>query len=189
METSQKAFTRALPILLFTVIFGALIVFLALRTVSGVRQSQVVVASYEGVLPACDGQAVKGSPSYNAGADGLHPIVALRRSGSGWAPDPGALPAAWTPDEPAAAELALCLEAALPLSAPACDDDETLAVYGYTATARLVATATGETVSSTVLTSAPEPGCWNVEPDAAPLRNEQLQEWLIGFVAGGETND
>jgi hypothetical protein len=189
METRRKALIRAMPILLFTVVFGALIVFLALRTVSVVRRSQVVVASYEAVLPACDGQAVKGSPSYNAGSDRLHPIVALRRSGSGWAPDPEALPAAWTPDEPAAAELALCLEAALPLSAPACDDEVTLAVYGYTATARLVATATGETVSSTVLTSAPDPGCWNIESEGAPLRNEQLQEWLMGFVAGGETND
>lgn len=186
MESHRAALIRALPILLFTIIFGALIVSLALRTAGGVRRSQAVVATYEDVLPACEGQAVKGSPAYDASSSERHPVLLLRRSGSDWAPDPAALPAEWLPDDPSEAELALCLEASLALSAPACDDEATTAVYGYAATARLVALATGEMIANTILTSAANPGCWQTEPAAIPLRNDQLQEWLASFVGAGE---
>ncbi|MDT8306764.1 MAG: hypothetical protein RRC07_12580 [Anaerolineae bacterium] len=187
MKTRRAALKQTMPVLVLTLLFALLIVFLALHTAGGVRRSQAVVASYDDVLPACEGQAVKGAPPYEATVVRLHPVVLLRRAGSGWAPDPSALPATWMPDEPAAAELVLCLEASLPLTAPACSEDSAPAVYGYATTARLIAVATGETVASSVLNSAPDPGCWETEPEAAPLRNEQVQAWLARFVdAGGD---
>lgn len=178
----RTAFLRALPILLFTVLFGALIVFLALRTAGGVRLSEDVVAAYLPVVPACDGEAVASAPAYEPAAE-MHPVVVLRRAGAEWAPDPDAAPKAWQPGAPEEAELVLCLEASLPLTTPACEgEQEEPRVYGYATTARLVASATGEEVASTILNSAPDPGCWRAEPEAAPLSNEQIQAWLGPFV-------
>lgn len=174
-----------MPILLFTFLFGALIVFLALRTAGGMRRSEEVVASYAVMLPACDGEPVAGAPVYEAGEDGPHPVVVLRRAGAGWAPDPTALPVGWQPAQPESAELVLCLEASLPLTAPACDDAEATMVYGYATTARLVAAATAGETARTTLNSSPDPGCWESELEAAPLSNEQIQGWLAPFVDAG----
>jgi hypothetical protein len=182
MTSRRTAFMRATPILIFTVLFGALIVFLALRTAGGMRRSEKVVATYAAVLPACDGEPVAGAPVYEAGGAGPHSVVLLRRAGAGWAPDPAALPPAWRPPQPAAAELVLCLEASLPLTAPACDGAAPAMVYGYAATVRLVEAATAAEVARTMLTSAPDPGCWESEPEAAPASNEQIRAWLAPFV-------
>jgi hypothetical protein len=182
MESRRSAFVRAMPILLFTVLFGVLIIFLALRTAGGMRRSEAVVATYAPILPACDGEAIVRAPVYESQAARRHPVVLLRRAGPTWAPDPAALPAAWMPEQPAAAELVLCLEAALPLTTPACDGEQPARVYGYASTARLVAAATGEAVASTTLTSAPDPGCWQTELEALPVTNEQIQAWLAPFV-------
>lgn len=181
MESRRTAFLRAMPILLFTLLFGVLIILLVLRTAGGVRRSQAVVATYGAVLPACDGEPIVGAPAYESPA-GHHPVVLLRRAGVTWAPDPAGLPAAWMPEEPAAAELVLCLEAALPLTTPACDGEQPAKVYAYASTARLVAAATGEEVARTALNSAPDPGCWQTEPEALPVSNEQIQVWLAPYV-------
>jgi hypothetical protein len=77
----------------------------------------------------------------------------------------------------------LCLEASLPLTAPSCDPaHEEQRTYGYATRVRLVASATGEEVASAVLDSAPYPGCLGAETEAAPLRDEQVQDWLAPFV-------
>lgn len=181
----RTALLRALPILVFTVLFGTLIVLLALRTAGGVRQSEDVVAAYLPVIPACDGEAIALAPDYDPAAPAQR-VVVLRRAGTGWAPDPAVAPEAWQPDAPEEAELVLCLEASLPLTAPPCDgDQEEQRTYGYATTARLVASATGEEVASTILNSAPDPGCWRTEPEAVPLSNEQIQAWLGPFVQPG----
>jgi hypothetical protein len=171
-----------MPILLFTLVFGVMIILLVLRTAGGVRRSQAVVATYSAILRACDGEAIVGAPAYESQAAGHHPVVLLRRAGATWAPDPAGLPAAWMPEQPAAAELVLCLEASLPLTTPACDGEQPARVYAYASTARLVAAATGEEVARTALNSAPDPGCWQAEPEALPVSNEQIQTWLAPYV-------
>jgi hypothetical protein len=182
----RTALLRALPILIFTLLFGAFIVALALRTAGGVRRSEDIVATYAPVAIACDGEAVATAPAYDAGASASHPVVVLRRTATGWAPDPAVLPPDWMPATPEEAELVLCLEAALPLTAPACDGGEQEApTYGYATTARLVASATGEDVASTILNSAPDPGCWRPDTEAVLLSDEQIQGWLRQFAQPG----
>jgi hypothetical protein len=183
MTPRRTALVRTMPILLFMVLFGTLIVFLALRTAGGMRRSEEVVATYAAALPACDGEPVAGAPVYEPGEDGPHLVVLLRRAGAGWAPDPAVLPAVWGPTQPTAAELVLCLEASLPLTAPACDEVSSGMVYGYAATARLVAAATAVEVARTTLNSAPDPGCWESEPEAQPVSNEQIEAWLAPYVS------
>ncbi len=181
----RTALLRAFPILIFTVLFGALIVFLSLRTAGGVRRSEDVVAAYLPVIPACDGEAIPSAPAYHPAA-AAHPVVVLRRAGAEWTPDPAAAPEAWQPDTPEEAELVLCLEASLPLTTPACEgEQEEARTYGYATTARLVASATGEEVANAILNSAPDPGCWRAEPEAALLSNETIQAWLAPYVRSG----
>lgn len=178
----RTALLRALPILLLTLLFSALIVFLALRTAGSVRRSEDVVAAYLPVIPACDGEPVASAPRY----DPAHPtpsVAVLRRAGASWAPDPSVLPAAWQPEAPENAELVLCLEAALPLTAPSCaDEQEEARTYGYATRMRLVAGATAEEVAGAVLNSAPYPGCLWAEAEPVALSNEQIREWLAPLV-------
>ena len=178
----RSALLRALPILVFTVLFGALIVFLAWRTAGGVQRSEDVVAAYAPVLPACDGEPVASARPDDASRP-AHSVVVLRRAGTGWTPDLAVLPASWQPATPGEAELVLCLEASLPLTAPACDNtQDELRIYGYATTTRLVASATGEEVASTILNSARYPGCWRTETEATPLSDEQIQAWLAPYI-------
>jgi len=184
----QIAFWRTLPILIFTVLFGAVIVFLALRTAGGVRQSQQVVAGFAPLSSVCAGETVAESASYT-GESGLHPVVVFRRLEGEWVLDPALLPAAWFPPAPADAELVLCLDDRSTLTARRCTATAGGAfptrVYGYLLPLRLLRARNGDVVAEDQLSSAPRTlECWdaNAEPDALGVSSEQIRNRIRPYI-------
>ena len=184
----RLAFFRTLPIAIFTLLFGAVIVFLALRTAGGVRQSQEVVGGFAPLARVCDGEASPTGALYEE-ESGIHPVVAFRRLQGEWVLDPSVLPASWFPSTPAAAELVLCLETRTALTAPRCTNTEEgispTRVYGYLLPLQLVRARTGETVVEDRLSSAPRNlTCWeaDAEPQALGVSGEQIRSRIRSFV-------
>lgn len=181
MSQRQIAFARALPILIGTLLCGAVIVFLALRTVRSVGESEAVVRRFEPLSAVCDGEAVSSASAYDPG-QAAPPMVAFRRLGEAWRLDPGLPPEGWRAQEAAEVQLVLCLEPQV-LTAPRCEADDSGArptrVYGETLAARLLAARRGELLAEDVLRSAPERECWSEEePVAASVAPETVRAWV-----------
>lgn len=188
LSRRQLALFRTLPIAIFTLLFGAVIVFLALRTAGGVRQSQEVVGGFAPLARACDGEGSPTGTEYEA-ESGIHPVVAFRRLEGAWVLDPSLLPANWFPPAPAEAELILCLETRTALTTPRCTaTDEGISptrVYGYLLPLQLVHARTGETVVEDRLSSAPRSlTCWEAddEPQALGVSAEQIRSRIRPYV-------
>lgn len=190
LSRRRLAFFRTLPILVFTVLFGAVIIFLLLRTVGSVRQSEQVVAEFASLARACSGQPIAEATTYSGGS-GIHPVVTFRRLQSEWVLDLSVLPAAWFPATPAEAELVLCLGERAELTAVVClptpTDEGTrpTEIYGYLLPLRLLAVQTGELIAEEVLSSAARTlECVEANAEAAPqgVSGEQIRNRIRTYV-------
>lgn len=187
MSKRKAALIRALPILIGIIIFGAIIVALALRTAQSVNRSRSLAARFDDLAAACRGQDIPQAAPFRE-ANTLHPAVGFRQRGGEWVLDPAAVPRSWQPDSVARAQLVLCLEEAQLLGVPRCTPDETGAlptrVYGQSLEARLITPADGQVFAADTLRSAPDPGCWSAgnEPQAPSVSTDQLRDWLEEYV-------
>lgn len=188
MTKRQSALLRALPILVFTVLFTAVIVFLALRTAGGISDTQQTADDFAFLARACEGQAVPDATPYAATA-GVHPVVAFRQAAGEWVLDLAAIQENWTPNTPAGAELVLCLDETQTLTAPRCEPDASGAtptrVYGEAVSLRLVAASSSAIVKETTLRTGIPPACWHEDdpqPPAGNMSTDQLRGWLAPFV-------
>lgn len=184
----RLAFFRTLPILVLTLLFGAVIIFLVLRTAGGVRQSEEVVAEFASFRAACSGQAVAEAASYNS-ESGVHPVVTFRRLQGEWVLDPAVLPSAWFPTTAAGTELVLCLEDREALRAPHCapttEGTSPTETYGYLLPLRLVEAQTGELMAEDILSSAPRTlECVeaDAEVEASGVSGEQIRNRIRTYV-------
>jgi hypothetical protein len=182
------AIFRTLPIAVFTLLFGIVIVFLALRTAGGVRRSQEVVGGFAPFALACEGEGGPAATAYEE-TSGIHPVVAFRRLEGEWVLDSTLLPADWFPPTPADVELVLCLGTRSTLTAPRCtptaDGAVPTRVYGYLLPLRLVSARTGETIIEDRLNSAPRTlTCWDAEaePEALGVSAEQIRSRISSYV-------
>lgn len=184
----QIALFRTWPIVLFTVLFGAVILFLVLRTAGGLRRSEEVVTRFAPLAHACDGGGIDAATPYTE-ESGLHPVVSFRRLEGAWVLDPTLLPTAWFPAAAADTELVLCLGERSALTAPRCSDTSgeptPTRVYGYRLPLRLVDAHSGELIVEDVLNSAPRTlSCWeaDAEPAALGVSAEQIRSRIRLYV-------
>jgi hypothetical protein len=182
------ALIRTLPIVIFTVLFGAVIVFLSLRTAGGLRQSEQLAAGFTPLAAACEGTGIEETSPYTVEA-GIHPVVTFRQVEGEWVLTASLLPASWLPATPAEAELVLCLQEQMPLTTPRCtptaEGSLPTRVYGYQLALRLYETRSGDLLVEDVLNSAPRTlTCWeaDAEPQALSVSTEQLRNRLSPFV-------
>jgi hypothetical protein len=189
MAPRKVALARAFPILIGIVVFGALIVLLALRTMRGIEQSEAVAARFEGLARVCGSAASNGpvgtdaapTPRINTqGADVR--AVAFRLVEGEWVYDATALPLALRAADAEEAQMVLCLGPSAPLVTTACGVGENgvapTRVYGEALTVRLVNAASEELLAEDVLPSAPEVGCREEEGPVLRVSPEQIGDWL-----------
>jgi len=181
MTQRNIALARAFPILIGAILFGAIIVFLALRTMAGIEESEAVVARFEGLAGACEGEAVAQAAPFEAGE--ASPLtVAFRLSDGEWLYDPTAAPVERRAGRPQDAHLVLCLGPSDSLATVACGPDQDgvapTRVYGEALTVRLVAARRGEVLAEEVLSSAPDLECRDEQGPVVRVSTEQLWEWV-----------
>lgn len=181
MTPRKVALARAFPILIGIVVFGAAIVLLALRTVRGIEQSEVVAARFEGLASLCEGSMSTAPESPLIDIDEVRG-VAFRQVEGEWVYDATALPLEMRAADPEAAQVVLCLGPSVPLVTTACGADESGAaptrVYGEALSVRLVDVASEEALAEDVLPSAPEVGCRDEEGTVVRVSPEAIGEWV-----------
>ena len=171
-------------------IFGAIIVFLALRTVRGIEQSEAVAEGFEGLAGLCEGQAAPdgGRPIHGQGtADGeALRGVALRLVEGEWLYDATGLPVDWRAESAQEAEVVLCLGPSEPLITTACEVDVSGAaptrVYGEVLAVRLLAAESGALLAEDVLASAGDAGCREEAGAVARVDVDMIEGWVRGVV-------
>ncbi len=177
MTPRRAALARAFPIVIVTVVFGALIVFLALRTARGIEQSEAEAARFEGLAERCEGPA---QAAAEGEAPGL-PGVAFRLVQGRWLYDDAILPAAWRAARAEDVRVVLCLGPAEALATTACRADASgvapTRVYGEALTVRLVHAGSGALLAEQALHSATVSGCRD-EQDVVRLGAEVIEGWV-----------
>lgn len=184
MTKRQIALARAFPILIGIVVFGAIIVFLALRTIQGVEQSEEVAAQFEALAGVCGNLASNGrelariSPEANELRG-----VAFRLLEDEWVYDATSLPPERRAAQPEEANFVLCLGPSEPLVTTACGADDAGAaptrIYGELLTARLFAAGSGDPIAEDTLRSAPDVGCRDEDGPVLRVGVEQVGDWLV----------
>lgn len=193
MTPRKVALARAFPILIGMVVFGAFIVFLALRTVRGIEQSEEVAARFERLAGAC-GNGASNLPQLTPMAESGGPGaggervrgVAFRLVAGEWVYDATALPVDWRPASPEEVQVVLCLGPSEPLVTTACGAGEEgvapTRVYGEALAVRLVDAASGETLAQDVLRSAPQVDCRDEQGVVVRVDAERIGEWVSGGI-------
>lgn len=184
MIPRNVALARAFPILIGIIIFGGIIVLLALRTVRGVEQSEAVAARFDGLVARCadteedDVSEADVSEAHEAGA---LPGVAFRLVDGRWIYDGAMLPVAWRAEQAEEVRVVLCLGPAEPLVTTACEVDAggvaPTRIYGEALRVRLVDAESGALLAGEVLRSAETGGCRD-EVDVVRLDAGVITGWV-----------
>src|SRR5690606_15084943 len=148
-----------------------------------VNQSEALVQRFADVAAVCDGQPFPAATPYQPG-DQTPTAVAFRQSPEGWLLDPNALPQEWPPDNASQVQLVLCLGAPQELTTERSVPDEYCAQpivpYGQALIARLLTAQDATPRAEDFLQTAPDPGCWQEEPEPESITPERLREWVDG---------
>lgn len=189
MTKRQIALARAFPILIGIVIFGAIIVFLALRTIRGVEQSEEVAARFEALAGVCELPTSDVSSTSDVFAQPARG-VAFRLLEDDWVYDATSLPPERRATQAEEADFVLCLGPAEPLVTTACGGDDAGAaptrIYGETVTARLLVAGSGDPIAEDTLRSAPDAGCRDEEGPILRVGVAEVGDWLTGELEIGD---
>lgn len=182
MTKQQIALARALPILIFTIIFATIIALLSLRVIRQTNESETI--NYSTLAPVCNGEAISHVLPYKEDESGIKPIIAFRLTNGGWVADTTAVPVSWQASSVEQTVLVLCMVDTQEFTLPLCDNVEQTQLIGYRTEIGLVAAESGRVLNQLIIEpTIPNGTCWDATNDQpSSTQQDQLQSWLQPYV-------
>lgn len=180
----QIALSRALPILIATLVFTTIIALLSLRVVGQLGDTDQLSGG-EGVnfsllAPVCNAEGVANVSSYDVDEPGVKPIVVLRLTNGVWVADSSVIPSGWQATLVEETELVLCMVDVQEIVLPRCDDGADVLV-GYRSEVGLVVAGSGRVLAQdTFSPDTAQLTCWDADTPtlANAINTDQIQTWL-----------
>ena len=176
---SRLALTRALPILIVTLLFGLLLAALAWRGIRRADDFSPQSQEFELFARNCEGSGLPAAAEFNR-QSATHPVVIFRETAEGWTLDMAILPESEHPKGLAEVQLTACIGEPEVVTIPRCDvsaeDSAAPFITAPQLPISLVASRTGAIVHRDLL-GLPATDCWPAA-NAVPGLPDNEAIWL-----------
>ncbi len=177
----QIALRQALPILLFTILFGIVLAVLAWRGARNAGQLSAESQEFARFARVCEGVGLPAASPFDRQSP-VHPTLIFRRTSDGWELARSIIPPADFPAGLGEVQLVLCVGQPEVVSIPHCEGDR--AATGAQLALHLRAADSATTVNRGVLgLEAPAEGCWPAaQPTPEIPTDADIWSWVEPYV-------
>lgn len=183
-ESRRIAVIRALPMLFFTLCAVSVIGIMAFVRITQVGTTSAV---FDATVGVCREQGFAAATAYPSNSE-IHPIIAFTERDGFLQGASNFVKPEWQAEEVNDIELVLCTGSTRPAFRSLCSNQNIVNPIGSEIVATLREAQTGNIVAEGVITSDPIAATECVDempsplPEAGPVADEQVHEWLRPFV-------